>query len=96
LARYEEEEIVAMTGLTSDTFDVLYDKYCGAGTPICKPVYLWWLFQYLKLYPISRAFRAIHEGKYKSRRCFLTRIHLWQVSGSEWRSGYWIIEQSLT
>ena len=80
LSTYEEEEVVALTGLTSSTLVIIYDKYCGAGTPICKPRYLFWLFQYYKLYPVSRAFRTIHNGQLKSRRNFLDRLHRWQVS----------------
>lgn len=80
LAAYDDEESKALTGLTKATFTVVYVKYCGTGTPIFKPVYLWWTFKFLKLYPINRAMGDIHHGRYKSRRCFQTRVYHWIVS----------------
>lgn len=83
LQQFEEEEVLALTGLSSSTFQQIYEKYCGPSTPIKRPIYLWWLFQYYKIYPVSRAFRTIHLGALKTRRGFLYRLYRWQVSKSK-------------
>lgn len=75
---YDEEEFRALAGLSKGTFRIIYDKYCGAGTLICKPVYLFLLFKYYKLYPVDRAWSTIFPGK-RSRRSFLYRLHVWEV-----------------
>jgi hypothetical protein len=80
IQQYDEDEVVALCGLTPETFVKLFNKYCGRATPIKKPLYLWLLFKYFKIYPVHRAFRALHEGRYKSRRNMLSRIHVWEVS----------------
>ena len=80
LTQFSEEEIVALTGISSNTFNLIWAKYCGRDTPIRRPVYLWWLFQFYKLYPVARAFRTIHGGKQKSNRSFLYRIYAFEVS----------------
>ena len=79
LNRHAEDEFVALTGLTIDTFCYMYHKYCGKDTPICKPVYLFWLFEWYKLYPVARASSALHGGKLKSWRGFQSRLKKWQV-----------------
>lgn len=68
-----------MTGLTFEVLLLVYEKYCGKGTPISKPIYLWYLFVYYKIYPIARAFRLIHGGRFKDYRYFLRKIYTWQV-----------------
>jgi len=78
LAAYSAEEVVALTGLTLQTFAIIWRKYCGPSTPIKRPQQLFWLFQYYKLYPISRGFRVIHGGRV-NRRTFIRNIHNWQV-----------------
>jgi hypothetical protein len=77
---YSEEEILALCGLSAELLKTIYTKYCGNGTPINKPIYLWWLFMWYKLYPIARAARVIHGGAFRSHRYFLNRLHHWQVS----------------
>jgi hypothetical protein len=77
--QHPANEFIALTGLTHDTFRVVFERYCGPATEIKKPVYLFWLFQYYKQYPVERALRSIHGGKLKSRKNFMTRIHTWEV-----------------
>ena len=77
---FDEQEIIALSGLSSSTLVVLWVKYCGVGTPIRRPVYLWWLFVFFKMYPIRRAARTIHGGVFKSAGTFLRRLYAWQVS----------------
>jgi hypothetical protein len=79
LIHYTEEETLALTGLSSATFHLIYERYCGHGTPIRRPAYLFWLFQFYKLYPVARAFRSIYGGKYKHARSFMHRLYTWQV-----------------
>jgi hypothetical protein len=79
LQQFDEEEIVALSGVSSSTLLILWDKYCGAGTPIRRPTYLWWLLVFFKIYPVRRAFRTIHGGAFKSGSTFLRRIYVWQV-----------------
>lgn len=76
---YDTEEFNALTGLLPDTFIIIFNKYCGPGTVIKKPIYLFWLFKYYKLYPISRALSTIHHRRYKSRKSFEYRLHGWEV-----------------
>lgn len=78
LEGYDEEEFRALAGLSKPVFRVLYHKYCGAGTPICKPVYLFVLFKYYKLYPVERAWSTIFPGK-RSRRSLMFRLRVWEV-----------------
>ena len=73
------EEFRALAGLSTGTFRILFQKYCGVGTPIAKPVYLFVLFKYYKLYPVVRAWSTIFPGK-RSRRSFLFRLRSWEVS----------------
>ena len=79
---YSDEEIRSLTGLTLEILVAIFDKYCGKGTPISKPIYLWWLFVYYKIYPIVRACRVIHGGTFKDNRYFVQRIQAWAVSQS--------------
>jgi hypothetical protein len=78
LRDYDEQEFRALAGLSMSTFRVLYDKYCGPGTPICKPTYLFVLFKYYKLYPVERAWSTIFPG-HRSSRSFLFRLRTWEV-----------------
>jgi hypothetical protein len=80
LSDYSPIEFAALTGITQDTFEYLYDRYCGKGTPISKPKYLFWLFQYYKMYPIERGLRIIHHGSLRSARNFIWRLRKWEVS----------------
>lgn len=80
LADYSEAEILALCGFTAAVLRLLYEKYCGKGTPIGRPIYLWWLLQFYKMYPISRGLRSIHMGRLRSRRCFMTRLYKWEVN----------------
>jgi len=79
LQQFEDEEIIALSGITASTLLILWNKYCGRNTPINRPEYLWWLFVFFKIYPITRGFRTIHGGVFKSSATFLRRIHVWQV-----------------
>lgn len=36
LSQYSDAVIVALTGLRRKEFVMVYDKYCGRDTPICK------------------------------------------------------------
>lgn len=49
------EKCVSHTGLTPTQFMFLFEKYCGARTPIRSQQALYWLFCYFKSYPIKRA-----------------------------------------
>lgn len=80
LSQFKEEEIVALSGISSATFHKIWSKYCGRSTPIRRPIYLWWLFLYYKIYPVSRAFRCVYGMELKSRYSFISRLHKWQVS----------------
>jgi hypothetical protein len=75
-----EAEVIALTGLAPVTFHQIWNKYCGRDTPIRRPIYLWWVFMYLKLYPVARSFRVIHSGRYKNAGYFLGKLHGWMVS----------------
>lgn len=99
---YSDEEILALCGLSLELMKEIYIKYCGEGTPINRPQYLWFLFMWYKLYPVSRASRIIHGDRYNDHRYFLTRIHEWQVSCSVFchiksetmlvlRSHFWLV-----
>lgn len=77
---YSPEEIVSLCGLPFETLEEIYLKHCGKSTPIRKPIYLWYVFVYYKIYPITRAFRTIHHGVYKDHRYFMRLIYKWQVS----------------
>jgi len=79
LAAHSEDEFRALTGLSTGTFRLIFDKYCGAGTPISKPLYLFALFKFYKLYPVLRAWRTIYPGL-RSRQSFFTRLRRWEVS----------------
>ena len=46
---------LAMTGLSQTTFRYVYDKYCGPLTAIKRPLYLFVLLMYYKVYPVNRA-----------------------------------------
>lgn len=74
-----DTEFAALTGITQDTFQHIFERYCGKGTPIPKQRYLFWLFQYYKMYPIERGLRTIHNGSLKSARNFMWRLHKWEV-----------------
>jgi hypothetical protein len=76
------EEFLALTGITPDTFQYIFDRYCGKGTPIPKQKYLFFLFQYYKMYPIERGLRTIHNSSLKSARNFMWRLHRWEVSNN--------------
>jgi hypothetical protein len=79
LLQFDEVEIIALSGLSSLTLTILWNKYCGVNTPIRRPMYLWWLFVFFKVYPIRRGFRTIHGGMFKSNQTFLRRLYKWQV-----------------
>ena len=81
LAMHDEDEFRALTGLSTNTFRLIFDKYCGPGTPILKPVYLFGLFKFYKLYPVLRAWRTIFPGL-RSRKSFFTRLRKWEVSAN--------------
>jgi len=80
LMRFEEVEIIALSGLSSLTLITLWNKYCGVNTAIRRPIHLWWLFVFFKVYPIRRGLRTIHGGVFKSNQTFLRRLYKWQVS----------------
>jgi len=79
LAQFVEGEIVALSGISASTMSILWNKYCGPNTPIRLPIYLWWLFVFLKMYSIERGLRTIHGGLFRSNQTFLRRIYRWQV-----------------
>jgi hypothetical protein len=79
LEAHGEDEFRALTGLSTGTFRLIFNKYCGAGTPIPKPHYLFALFKFYKLYPVLRAWRTIVPGL-RSRKSFFTRLRKWEVS----------------
>jgi hypothetical protein len=78
LRAYRADEVVAITGLTPEVFTTVYEKYCGPDTPIRKPIYLWWLFSFYKLYPVTRAFPLVHGGCFRSPQRFLSRLYVWE------------------
>lgn len=97
LIDFSEEEIIALCGCSSDVLHQLYDKYCGPDTPIRRPIYLWWLFQFYKMYPVSRGFRSIHMGRLSSRRCFMMRMYKWEVTDPQrWHRYSSILSWSMT
>lgn len=83
---YTDEEINALTGVIRSVLVAIFVKYCGKGTPIRRPIYLWWLLIYYKIYPIARACRMVHGGAFKDNRYFLQRIGQWAVSFARYLS----------
>jgi hypothetical protein len=69
LSQFTEEEIISVTGLTSEVFRHLYATYCGPLTPISSPHLLFYLFQFYKLYPIQRASWFVFRDAASSRYC---------------------------
>ena len=51
LTEFNQDRLIALTGVTHDLFQSVYNKYCGVTTPINRPLYLLVLLTYYKTYP---------------------------------------------
>jgi hypothetical protein len=70
LAQYNDERVIAATGLRPEIFAYIYLKYCGPHTPIPRPLSLWHLLLYYKDYPIQRLTNDIFHGRNSRREFF--------------------------
>jgi hypothetical protein len=78
LFSFSNEEIVAATGVTRETFVYVFDRYCGQGTPISKPVRLYHLFVFYKLYPVARACNQVFGTTIHAYNRFLSRLYVYE------------------
>jgi len=58
----DEEGLRANTGLSLQDARLLFEKYCGANTPIPEMIDLIEFFYYLKVYPTRRQLRMIYPS----------------------------------
>ena len=75
---YDDDEFIAITGLTPYVFHYIFVKYCGCDTPIKTPQQLLFLFAYYKIYPVRRSFRQMFGiAKGHSAR-FHSHLYEWE------------------
>jgi hypothetical protein len=75
---YDDDEFIAITGLTPYVFHYIFVKYCGCDTPIKTPQQLLFLFAYYKIYPVRRSFRQVFGiAKGLSAR-FHSQLYEWE------------------
>jgi hypothetical protein len=60
------DRLIANTGISSTSFEYLFLRYCGDGTPIQLPSHLYQLLMYFKIYPVHRnlpqLFGMVHQS----------------------------------
>jgi hypothetical protein len=73
-----DDQLLAITGLTRDVFENVYEKYCGPRTPINTPEKLLQLFAYYKLYTVTRSWKSTFGDEGNNPGRLLTRLRIYE------------------
>jgi len=80
---YHPKAFLAATGVPYQIFVKVYKKYCGLCTPISKPIHLYELYCFLKMYPIEATTHIVYQNKryYEAQHHRLVKARiLWLAS----------------
>jgi hypothetical protein len=80
---YNNAQFIALTGVSHDVFLAVYTKYCGPPSSIRKPLHLFTLLMYYKLYPINRGWTGPLTRVNKQPSRVLSLIRIWEKELAE-------------